>query len=566
MKSNNVISWTNYKFYIFILLFIGFSCNENEFLDEVPIDFYSPENSFINLANFEAAVYNLHSVYRDYFWGNDSRFLYWEPSDLSTNFYVLRGSRNFNQNLGPSSNDVLKLWETCYQIIYDANVILGRSEEENVTLTANEKLAIQAEASFFRGITYKILANMFGGVPIVLEETKAPKRDYVRATRQQVYEQSAMDLEFATENLKEIDQVDDSRINKLAANHYLSEVYVSLERWADAINEASKVINHPATSLMTERFGTRINDPDFGGDVYWDLFRQGNQNRSSGNTESVWVIQYAYNVPGDGGNQGYILERIIAPDLTRANILQSDGKYASVLKYPNSYVAGRGQGFMAPSQYFLYDLWEESGFDQDIRNSEHNIIRDVQVRNPDNEYDGKWVIADNLPLRKVDHSDTARFFYPIIGKAVTPGKHPAQFWLEDQTIPGSMNAGARTWRDHYELRLAETYLLRAEAYLGNGETAKAAEDINVVRRRAQAPEISPAQVDIDYILDERLRELYFEKLRTITLFRLGKGVDRVRRLNPAVAETMGDHQNLLGIPNSEILKNTEAVLEQNPGY
>ena len=76
--------------------------------------------------------------------------------------------------------------------------------------------------------------------------------------------------------------------------------------------------------------------------------------------------------------------------------------------------------------------------------------------------------------------------------------------------------------DQYVFRLAETYLLRAEAYLGNGDQVNAAADINMVRTRANAPEIDPSMVNIDYILDERIRELYYEELRLLTLTRLGK--------------------------------------------
>jgi len=389
-----------------------------------------------------------------------------------------------------------------------------------------------------------------------------------------VYEQSAQDLEFAAANLKDIGQVDESRITKLAASHALTEVYISLERWQNAIDEASKVIDHPETALMTERFGARVNDPVFGGDVYWDLFRHGNQNRaSSGNTESIWILQNGYNMPGGGDyirpmrDLPYTLERVISPNLSQANIFQSDGSTETVLPFHNTFVAGPGAGFSAPSPYFQNELWEKSGFDQDIRNSEHNIIRDVQVRNPNNEYNGQWVIADNLPLRRQIAEDTTRYFYPFIGKALTPGLHPEEYWHQNQTVPGSLRSGAiRTFRDHYEMRLAETFLLRAEAYLGNGDKTNAAMDINMVRSRAQAPEVSADEVDIDYILDERLRELYYEELRLVTLCRLGKAVDRVKRLNPIVGASMDDHQNLFPIPLSEIQENVEAVLEQNPWY
>jgi hypothetical protein len=115
-------------------------------------------------------------------------------------------------------------------------------------------------------------------------------------------------------------------------------------------------------------------------------------------------------------------------------------------------------------------------------------------------------------------------------------------------------------------RLAETYLLRAEAYLGLAKTTEAAADINVVRNRAQATPVTAAEVNIDYILDERMRELGVEEHRNLTLMRLGRWVDRLRRCNTFFAAQLKDHYNLWPIPNSEIERNRTAKLEQNPGY
>lgn len=113
--------------------------------------------------------------------------------------------------------------------------------------------------------------------------------------------------------------------------------------------------------------------------------------------------------------------------------------------------------------------------------------------------------------------------------------------------------------------MAETYLLRAEAYLGNNEVINSVEDINVVRRRSEAPEINASDVDIDYILDERLRELYIEEFRLLTLTRLGKLIERNAKYN-SVHGTYAEHNNLWTIPASEIEKNVMAPPEQNPDY
>jgi hypothetical protein len=128
------------------------------------------------------------------------------------------------------------------------------------------------------------------------------------------------------------------------------------------------------------------------------------------------------------------------------------------------------------------------------------------------------------------------------------------------------DGAAFTFRDEYMFRLAETYLLRAEAYLGLGNLTSAAADINVVRARSNADPVLPANVNIDYILDERMRELGVEEKRMLTLHRLGKWYDRVKRCNSYYASQADTKYELWPIPQSVIEANREAKLQQNPGY
>lgn len=551
------------------------SCNEKEFLKEVPLSFYSPENSYVTFENFESAINNIYYVFRLNFYTTRDQGRPPRATIIGTDLVDFdENATNLPDILVPTSDFVYTAWwKPSYQIIYDANVIIGRSESEIAKLTEEQKIKIQAEARFFRGYMYKILGNIHGGVPIVLEETTEPKRDYVRATLEDVYEQSVSDLKFAAENLPDINEVDDSRISNLAAYHALAEAYLSLKQWDNAISAASTVINNPNMALMTERFGSRVNDkynPDFpwasGGDVYWDLFRKDNQNRSSGNTEAIWVIQFAFNVPG-GSDGGYRWETCSCSRTWMLKIKNIDGTTDNVIPYPNTYYGGRGAGQTRASRYFYYEIWNKSGFDQDIRNAYYNIIRDLKVNNPASDHHGKWIFKDNL-IKFKTAADTTRNYYPIIAKIASMGDHPKEIWMPDQTVYGSISSTGgpanTTYRDEYRIRLAETYLVRAEAFLEKGDLENAAKDINVIRNRAQAPEVEPAEVDIDYILDERARELAFEENRLQTLTRLGKLVERNNKYNPMFKYYA--HQNLWPIPYSEIEKNTEAVLEQNPGY
>jgi len=555
-----------------VLLSILVACDEDEFLEEEPLDFYSPENSFVEFEQIEAAVINLYAKYRQEFWGqgsvNASPRLMFYGTDLMMNDKDLGESPpDYSALLLPTEERIRNVWVPCYEIIFDTNVIIGRVDAENSPLTEQQKSLLKGEASFFRALCYNMLANLYGGVPIMLEETQSPKRDFVRASRAEIYQQCANDLLFAVSTLPEISDVPDHRISKEVASHLLSEVYIALTQWDEAIAAATTVIDHPATSLMMNRFGTRVDDTEFGGDVYWDLFRQGNQNRSTGNTEALWVLQFEQLVDGGGDGQ-LLLERFSIPRLWRANVTNNDGSNVFLVgNGPNTFYYGRGSRFQRPSPYFLNELWEKSGTG-DIRNSEYNIVRDFRINNPESDFDWQFALGENTGLQLITYADSARNFFPAMAKNSTPGKHPSELFADDQSIPGALTSRARqTWRDHYAIRLAETYLLRAEANLGKGDLVAAAEDINVVRRRANAPEVTPDDINIDYILDERLRELYYEEFRLLTLTRLGKLVERTRKFNPIfVGQSIQDHHNLWPIPFSEIEVNVEAELTQNPGY
>ncbi|MDR2774534.1 MAG: RagB/SusD family nutrient uptake outer membrane protein, partial [Tannerella sp.] len=126
----------------------------------------------------------------------------------------------------------------------------------------------------------------------------------------------------------------------------------------------------------------------------------------------------------------------------------------------------------------------------------------------------------------------------------------------------------------YIARAAETLLLRAEAKLRKGDATGAAADINEVRERAHAPLVTPGDVTIDYILDERVRELYAEENRWQTLLRMGGDIARNRIMKYAVnfadypAKKSGEPWTdfLWPIPQSTIDSNIDAILEQNPGW
>ncbi len=270
----------------------------------------------------------------------------------------------------------------------------------------------------------------------------------------------------------------------------------------------------------------------------------------SANTETIWALQYENLTVGGGSDYGARGNHMLR-SWGAAYFGIPDPTPTAGQPNPNPMVVtdtiGRGVGWLATNNFVRYDIWSDKN---DIRNSKYNILRVYTGNNPAST---KW-----------------------FGKVLSySASHAVPIDTISQLIPqwrkmeGVYEAGlttGRTYTDFYKMRLSETYLLRAEAYMNKGDLQKAADDINVVRNRAHATPVAPAQVTMDYILDERARELFLEEERRITLNRVGKLYERTVKYNPQIGPTMKRENVLFPIPLDAIQLNTGAVLQQNPGY
>lgn len=314
LNFKKIVMKNNRYIVLFIAICLGlFSCNEDEFLEEEVFDFYSADNSYVTATQFNAAVTQLYSTTDEYtIWGAlNSMFSYQYTSDVA---YCAVGENSginsYSNSLVPENAYVRIMWQRFYEIIGKANVVIGRIDGEETEFDSeSQRQTLKAEAMFFRGNMYRLLAHQYGGVPLVLEEYTEPKRDFVRATQEEVYAQAIADFEFAAENLPDVTELgDEIRLTKAAAYHMLAELYNTIGEYDKAIESATKVIDNPSYALMTDRFGSRSDEE---GDVYWDLFRRENQNRTSGNTEAIWVAQYEYQATG--GGRGSIITQFFGP-------------------------------------------------------------------------------------------------------------------------------------------------------------------------------------------------------------------------------------------------------------
>lgn len=581
------------SFLLLVVLFSGALSCKKSFLDEKPLDFLSTANAFQTAADFDASVNNLYRLLRqELFTSNDNDpFEYTYRTDIA--LYVPSGNPpNFVGEYSPVGGYTVKHWAPWFKIIAEANTVISRIPASQ--LSANDRKLFEAKARFFRAFAYRSLAYLYGGVPLILEEVTAPKVDYVRATRKDVYTQVEQDLVFAAANLQGITAVKDGEISALAAQHLLSEVYNSDGQYQKAADAATVVINDPACKLMAARFGARKTETP--GDVYWDLFRRGNQNRkgAGANTEGILVIQIETDVPGGAGSTSigfpsgdlYSLERV-HPPLVRDLQTTTTGTAKSAFNWPAADYSsgGRGVGFMAPSRYFIEKAYQTQGTGatpdsvNDIRNANHNFVRKFTVTNASNPLYGTQIDFANLPPNTkgfngatlVSGDPYNRTIYPYQTKATEPYNAPANLYATPSNpqlpYPFALKGTAGgTYRDEYLFRLAETYLLRAESYVGLNNLNAAAADINIVRARSNASPVLPANVNIDFVLDERIREFGVEEKRMFTLMRLGKWYDRIIKCNPFYAPSANTKYNLWPIPQSEIERNRGAKLEQNPGY
>ena len=587
------------KKYLILSMFAAFlltGCNEDKFLEEKPLDFNSASNSYETAADYDAAITELYFLTREEFYTTYDR-----TTDLSkfADMWITADPLKSNvvADLSPSGAMAKFYWDENYKLIAQANTVISRLPNSS-KLTDDEKKVYEAKARFFRALAYRTLVLLYGDVPLQLEEVSTPKTDFVRESKDKVKAQVVEDLEFAAANLPEINTVKDGEISKPAANMLLAEMYLATGDNDKAINAASAVINNPNLALMKNRFGSQAKED---GDVFYDLFRPNNQNRASGNTEGIWVIQFETNIEGGGNNTSHFFwvpgsfwgERFFAPQVDKFLIIRPDGTKLQLFNWPiGDMTGGRGIGTHYATNHLYNEIWADD-FD-DMRNSEYNWPRRFKIHRtnvlddnpelkaamPDGYFDlENTVLPDGWSMETGFAGGVAattqlpnRFMCGYSTKMTTPFHHPdAQY--ENKETYKLAGTGGKTYTDQYFFRLAEAYLLRAEAYVNKGDKNKAADDINELHKRANAKPCTADQMNLDYILDERLRELTCEEKRRLTLSRVGKLAERIKKYNPyfsaaysADNKDYDAHFDLLPIPLSAIQANKDAKLEQNPGY
>lgn len=530
---------------ICIALGLFSACNEEDFLTEEARSQLTIQDLYSSQAGFESTINGLYNYIREL----ERGLLPGSVREPLSGRMIAGGTDNAyspvvrNQELpwvqwgdynNSTHNDYEAFFNRCYQIIRSANVVLNRAQMEGIEWdNQNAQNEIMGQASLFRAWTYRHLTYLWGDVPLITEEITGNtfRNDWERTPRAEIYAQMEQDYLFAEANLPEVHSLA-GRVNKAVAQHYLAELYLVLGQPDKAEAKAQAAIDNPNFKLITERYGVKAGEP---GVPFMDQFYDGNALYSEGNTEGLWNFPFNRDIPGGGANR------------MRRNWLLWYHNLPNVDVHPE---AGRGAGWNGLTKYAL-DVYD----DNDDRGSEYAIWRYVinvhgdtiyTTTDPD-KYIGQFEIG-TFPATAPDRP----YNWPSTRK-----------W--DDAYMEDINA-SEGYKDQPYLRLAETYLILAEAQYLQNKLDQAAETINVIRRRANADEITAADVDIDFILDERSRELITEEHRRYTLLRLGLWLERTKMYNAQAGPYITERDKLYPIPQSVIDANIDREFPQNPGY
>lgn len=534
------------------VMLLADSCKK-DFLKEEVYSSYAPETLTDSLG-FEASLVGLYNHLSTFFSYSDPQGwpsvwhagtdVAWVPPTQKQGIEV--PYYDYNQLIS-TDGAASFTWSWAYRMINNTNIIIHNVENPSLGgMTQTNKNSINAEARFFRAYAYNMLATLFGKVPLITVPLTAPKTDFVRSSLDSVNNLIIQDLLFGVANLTDVGALTSktnangkptARANKYMAMQLLAEVYLRANKPDLAEQQCMSIINSGKFSLVNARYGIKAGNP---GDPFNDMFWYGNQRRYQGNREAIWVMEQENpslvtggitNNPQQRRNWGAAYYQINTPAPDNKPMVICDS------------LGGRGIARMRLTDWVVYGLYEAN----DMRNSGYNLRRKFYYNVPGSPYNGQ-------PIPYVG-ADTVFKIAP----------HTTKWYQFD---PNDV-FGFAMIKDFILMRLGETYLLLAEAQFKQNKTTEAAASLNVVRARANATPVAPGQVTLNYILDERARELLAEENRRMTLMRTGTLVTRTLQyntntINPVLGLT--NKNLLLPIPQSEINLNKDAVLEQNPGY
>ena len=559
------------------------------------LDEYNPsqataEAAWITPEGFITAVNAAYMEQRSWYGKEDGFFMSESGTDLWYNRDKNTYARQLTQYDGLSANDGnpnKAMWRDFWKAINLANAGINRIDEAGFA-DVNEKNKRLAELRFLRGFYYWHIVEQWGGVMLRTTETQSPVYTATRSSVDEFYKLIFSDLEFAAQNLPVDWGNEYSRASKKSALGFLARAYLSRAYYSTgaeaqsyfqkARDVANDVINRKA-ELKVSLWSN-----------YADLFNPSkNKDMGKPNGEALYVASNSIN-PGlnydDNGNRsfhvfaqayngrpglvldvrvgyGYESNRRLMPTLTLLDYYNDaiDSRYDA--SFQEVWIAN------APST-FTWTAATATTYNKDA-----SVIGKTIAPGDTAMLITKKVIADKRTRKYVvyDRNDIYNSNKTIInGNNYPPLK---KFQDPDRSAP-NVQAGTK---DVIVMRLAEMYLIAAEAEMQLGNNGAAATAINVLRTRAAksgqaaAMQITAGDINADFILAERARELAGEYVRWFDVKRIKNGQNGsesfstfIKRQNPDITRVQDFHR-LRPIPIAE----QQALLNwdefgQNQGY
>jgi hypothetical protein len=578
------------------LVFLGISGCQEEWLEPKPLSFFAPENTYNEASGLWGALVACERNMRHELTGDS-------PPILTEHIFSEVAVEGTTDKSGPAQDLNLMItpdaqlnhvdynrigwyWYEGFKGIKYANVVISRIDDPQDYESDAERNHILGTAYFHRALRYYRLTSQFGDVPLILDEIIEPKLDFYSTDRIVILTKMKEDLEFAEQWVPDI--IDRGRVPKGAVQHLLTKVNLALGLFDDAIASASRLIDGGTYSLMTERFGSVANDASR--NVIWDLHRPENKAINS-NREAILLVMDRLDT--EGNSDGMTSMRQAVP-FWEANINTPLGNRGTIgtagIEIDQTTEYGRGIGRLRGTWYHQSMIWDDPN---DLRHAPGNWMDmdDIVYNNPaiegtDSYYGEPVQLRNDAGTVLVVDTIRSWFSWPHY-KVYVPDPQRVQ-----------PQGGHSDW---YIFRLAETYLLRAEAYVWKGDLGNAVADINAVRTRAKAAPYTSSDMNIGTVLDERARELYYEEPRKTELTRMayifamtgkasynGKSYssenfsednffyDRIMEktdfYNKGVHTRHGDEYTmspyhvLWPIPAGAVNSNTKGQINQNKGY
>lgn len=512
------------------------------------------------------------------FWGNQDLFTI---TVIGTDeFFTGQDGNNninkYNSNYLPNNGQVTNTWTNCYTFINTCNGLVDNAEKITGIDDAEKKRMV-AEAKFLRANFYFILVQFWGDVTLNKSFQALPSTSASRSPMSEVYDFILTDLNDAVKTLPAspvAGGVLPGKATAAAAKHLLAKVYLTRAGSAAAKPDDYKNAHTVATDLITSSASLGLGLlPDFG-----QVHAEGNE----GSKEVLWTVQHtsnlAYNGPNNSGGADNVLNHMWVPQYENQPGMKRDVRY------------GRPYIRCVPTRWLtdtaFADRTNDTRYGKTFQtvwyaNNAASISRwpaTLPAGAPANAQPGglKFGVGDTaiyMPGKDVSNAVIAAAPYLLIPpRNYNIRLSPAMFKYFD-TKRADLNYPSI--RPVIVYRLAETYLIAAEALLMDGQAAAALPLLNAVRQRAAYPtgnaeamKAKASDLTLDFILDERARELCGENMRWWDLVRTGKLVERVKKHNLESAPNIQSPKHLLRpIPQNQI----DAVVTgepypQNPGW